>query len=113
MPNLALGHAPARAVFWPSNHGKPLPDLLKQKMENVFQTDFSEVRIHTGQQAKAMGSIAFTWGNEIYIDPGHYNPSSQKGQQLIAHELTHVIQQSEGRAKSPYNSGVTVLLDQA
>ena len=69
-------------------------------MGNRFGTDFSNVNIHTGQTAVDMNeqlhSQAFTVGNDIYFNSGKYNPDSQSGKRLLAHELTHTIQQGAG-----------------
>jgi hypothetical protein len=62
--------------------------------------DFSQVRIHTSgpaaQAAQALGVPAFTFGRDIAFTPGAYNPGSAQGQHILAHELAHVVQQSEG-----------------
>jgi len=77
-----------------------LPDDVKSKMESSFGTDFSGVNIHTNSdQATYMGALAYTQGSDVHFAPGQYNPSSQKGQELIGHELTHVMQQRQGRVK--------------
>jgi len=69
-------------------------------MENRFGTDFSEVKIHTGSQAiqmsRELNAQAFTVGNDIYFNEGKYNPSSDAGKHLLAHELTHTVQQNGG-----------------
>jgi hypothetical protein len=69
-----------------------------RQMEQAFGTDFSGVNIHTDKQSaslnKEMHSIAFTNGKDIYFAEGHYNPDSSSGKALLAHELTHVIQQT-------------------
>ncbi len=79
--------------------GSPLPDGVRGQMESGFGTDFSGVRVHTGSNAVQMnrevGAQAFTHGNDIYFNEGKFNPASQKGQHLIAHELTHTIQQGD------------------
>ena len=66
-------------------------------MEGAFGADFSSVRFHTGDQAerlnRTMGSRAFTTGNRILFGKGAYAPSSSAGRELLAHELTHVVQQ--------------------
>jgi hypothetical protein len=66
-------------------------------MGNSFGRDFSQVNIHTDSRAIAMNrqlnAHAFTVGNDIYFNQGKFNPSSQSGKRLLAHELTHVIQQ--------------------
>jgi len=69
-------------------------------MEGAFQTDFSNVNIHkNSSKAKDMGAYAFAQGNDIHFAPGQYNPATPKGQELIGHELTHVVQQRSGRVK--------------
>ena len=91
--------------------GKPLPPAVLAKMEAAFGTDFSAVRVHVGPQASRIGAIAFTTGNDLYFAPGRYQPESVQGQQLIGHELAHVVQQRQGRVRSP-SSGVAVVQDQ-
>jgi hypothetical protein len=70
-------------------------------------TRFEEVRIHNdwsaGRMAQDLRARAFTRGRDIYFAPGHYQPTSPAGQGLLAHELTHVVQQRNGRF-SPSNS---------
>jgi hypothetical protein len=78
--------------------GIPLPSHTNQFMSHAFGTDFSHVRVHTGQQAndmnKSIQAKAFTHGSDIYMKSGQYNPASNKGKWLLAHELTHTIQQN-------------------
>jgi hypothetical protein len=92
--------------------GKPLPQAVLAKMEAAFGADFSAVRIHVGPQASRIGAIAFTTGNDLYFAPGRYQPDSVQGQQLIGHELAHVIQQRQGRVRASGN-GVSVVQDRA
>lgn len=77
--------------------GAPLASESKDQMESGFGTDFSNVRIHNDsnsvQMNKELGSQAFASGNDIYFNQGKYNPSSKDGQHLLAHELTHTVQQ--------------------
>lgn len=77
--------------------GQPLPEGVRQFMEPRFKADFSRVRIHTGEQAARLSSEvaaqAFTVGNHVYFGEGRYQPDSREGRELIAHELTHTIQQ--------------------
>ncbi|NYT43211.1 DUF4157 domain-containing protein [Sphingomonas sp. R-74633] len=94
------------------NGGRPLPGALLTKMEAAFGADFSAVRVHVGPQASRIGAIAFTTGNDLYFAPGRYQPDSAQGQQLIGHELAHVIQQRQGRVRAP-GSGVAVVQDHA
>jgi hypothetical protein len=80
--------------------GTPLPPDTRALMEDRLGADFSAVRVHTGTHASALnrqlGAIAFTHGTDIYISEGQYNPASSDGQRLLAHELTHVVQQTGG-----------------
>ena len=77
--------------------GAPLPQGTRNFMESAFSADFSRVRVHTGGQASDMsGGInarAFTHGNDIYFKGGQYAPNNEAGKKLLAHELTHTIQQ--------------------
>jgi ribosomal protein S18 acetylase RimI-like enzyme len=81
-------------------------------MESALGASFSDVRIHVGPEASAIGAIAFTWGSDIHFAPGQYNPHTQEGQALLGHELTHVVQQRAGRVANPFGSGVAVVQDQ-
>lgn len=90
--------------------GQPLPGPVLAKMEAAFSADFSSVRIHVGPQASRIGAIAFTTGNDIYFTPGRYQPNSIQGQQLLGHELAHVIQQRQGRVRAG-GTGLSVVQD--
>ncbi len=78
--------------------GVSLGRSTKRVMERNFGSDFSNVKIHTGHDAEQMNykldARAFTNGNDIYFNKGQYNPNTQEGNKLLAHELTHVLQQS-------------------
>ena len=80
--------------------GKSMDHGTQIFMESRFGTDFSQVKIHTGSQAvqmsRELSAQAFTVGNDIYFNEGKYNPNSDSGKHLLAHELTHTIQQSGG-----------------
>jgi hypothetical protein len=86
-------------------------------MERSMDADFSAVRIHEGPQASAMGALAYTQGTEIHFAPGRYDPHGQDGQQLLGHELAHVVQQSQGRvpvtAQAKAEDGAVALNDDA
>jgi hypothetical protein len=77
--------------------GAPLPVDVRADMEHALQADFSGVRVHQDGQAEAVGALAFTRGADIHFAPGHYDPHSPQGRQLLGHELTHVAQQGQGR----------------
>ena len=83
--------------------GSSLPQGTRSFMENAFSADFSKVKIHTDSRASELSSginaMAFTTGNDIYFNQGQYHPGSDEGKQLLAHELTHVIQQ-KGRTEN-------------
>jgi hypothetical protein len=70
-------------------------------MEEKFGHDFSEVRVHTGAEAERtsrdLGGIGYTVGRDVVFGPGQYSPETLSGKRLIAHELTHVIQQGQLR----------------
>lgn len=84
-----------------SGSGRSLPDSVQAKMEKAFHTDFSEVQIHPESSvASQIGAVAFAQGNDIHFAPGTYQPETQSGQQLLGHELTHVVQQRQGRVKA-------------
>ncbi|MBS0357149.1 MAG: DUF4157 domain-containing protein [Proteobacteria bacterium] len=95
--------APAAAAALPTG-GQPLPRSLRDFMEPRFGADFSAVRIHTGPQAaqasRRLNAAAFTVGREIFFGRDAYQPDSAAGRELIAHELTHTIQQG-GAAQTP------------
>lgn len=77
-----------------------LPGGVQSKMEGALGADFSSVNIHTNSnQATNIGAQAYTQGNDVHFAPGKFDPSSQGGQELIGHELTHVVQQRQGRVQ--------------
>ena len=93
--------------------GSPIPDAVRGKMEKFFGADFSGVRVHVGPQAPAIGALAFTVGDTIVFAPGQYDPTSSRGQQILGHELAHVVQQRAGRVRNPFGSGLAVVQDKA
>jgi flagellar biosynthesis GTPase FlhF len=78
--------------------GFKLPDEVRAEMEKKFDTHFGEVRIHTDKEAEEiceqLHAMAFTHGCDIYFNAGQYNPDAATGKELLAHELTHVVQQN-------------------
>jgi len=95
-----------------SEPGEPLPPPVRRQMEAYFATDFSDVRVHVGGEAPAIGALAFTVGTDLYFAPGQYQPHTLSGRELIGHELTHVVQQREGRVGNPFGAGVAVVHDE-
>jgi uncharacterized protein DUF4157 len=98
---------PARSAAAPSvesgisrskGSGSSLPSSTRNQMESSFGADFSDVKIHQDSGAKQMNkdlnAQAFTHGKDIYFDSGKYNPGNSAGKHLLAHELTHVVQQT-------------------
>ncbi|MFB6454699.1 DUF4157 domain-containing protein [Chitinophaga sp. Hz27] len=81
------------------NSGSPLTDDTRNFMEQRFNADFSQVRIHTGPESSQMnnqlGAKAFTYQNNIYFNQQQYQPGTSDGKHLLAHELTHVVQQGQ------------------
>ncbi len=77
--------------------GSKLDDSTRSSFESAMGYDLSGVTIHTGDHAsqlsRSVEAKAFTTGSDIYFGEGQYNPGSSDGQQLLAHELTHVVQQ--------------------
>ncbi len=82
-------------------NGSSLPNQVKYKMEQGIGMDFSNVNIHTDNSAihmnRQLNAKAFTKRDDIYFNAGQFNPSNKSGQHLLAHELTHVAQQSGGQ----------------
>jgi Domain of unknown function (DUF4157) len=102
----------------PSQNGNGnLPDSVKKEMKTRFGSDFSGVRVHAdaraGSQALEIGAKAFTKSGEIYFAPGHYQPDTRTGRALIAHELTHVMQQKQGGVSGGWGSLGTIASSQS
>jgi hypothetical protein len=77
--------------------GQAMPSDVKDSMGSAIGADFSNVRVHTDRTASDMSQSiqaqAFTHGNDVYFNEGKYNPASSEGRHLLAHELTHTVQQ--------------------
>jgi hypothetical protein len=80
--------------------GKPLEEPVRGELESRFGQDFSAVRVHTGAAANAsaqsLRARAYTRGSHVVFRDGAYAPGTASGKKLLAHELTHVVQQSAG-----------------
>jgi hypothetical protein len=85
--------------------GQSLDAGLQQSMGRAMGADFSEVKIHTDTKSdqinQSIQAKAFTTGSDVFFRQGAYEPGSYKGQELIAHELTHVVQQGGGIETKP------------
>jgi hypothetical protein len=77
--------------------GGELPEDIRLQMEKKMNTSFKDVRIHTDAEAEELceqiHALAFTHGKDIYFNKGQFKPDSDSGKELLAHELTHVVQQ--------------------
>jgi hypothetical protein len=93
-------HLVGRAVNVVNSGGVPLPGSLRATYEPRFGRDLSSVKLHLGAEAgasaRAIGARAYTVGQNIAFAPGEYQPGDRDGQRLLAHELTHVAQDSVG-----------------
>ena len=91
-----------------------IPDPVKQRMEDSFNMDFSDVRVHPeSSSAPEVGALAYTQGTDIHFAPGQFKPDTSSGQQLLGHELTHVVQQKEGRVQATTEIGGMPVNDNA
>ncbi len=83
--------------------GQELSEKIKEPMEQAFGSDFSQVKVHTDGNAnqlnRSLNSRAFATGQDIFFKQGEYNPENTSGQELIAHELTHVVQQNGSKVQ--------------
>jgi hypothetical protein len=83
--------------------GQPLPESVRAYFEPRFGRDFSQVRVHTdaraADSARAVNARAFTTGQDVVFGAGMYDPGTTTGKRLLAHELTHVVQQTGGQVQ--------------
>lgn len=96
-----------------SGSGQEIDAPVRKDMESRMGEDFSEVRVHTGDKAdasaKSVSAHAYTVGSNIVFQRGAYDPGSSAGQTMLAHELTHVVQQRNGPVDgTPVGGGVSV-----
>jgi hypothetical protein len=93
--------------------GQPLDPLTRTTMESGLGADFSDVRVHTdgaaSSSAAAVQAHAYTVGNEVVFQAGRYQPETPAGQRMLAHELTHVVQQRSGPVDgTPSGGGISL-----
>jgi hypothetical protein len=92
-----------------SSSGRPLDSTTRAFFEQRFGHDFGKVRVHSDElsaaAASAVNAKAFTVGNDIVFGDNHYSPMSDRGRWLLAHELTHVVQQEGGVQKGGTRGG--------
>ncbi len=83
-------------------NGQSLPNGIQRSMEQGIGADFSSVRLHTGSESVQMneeiGAKAFTHGSDIFFNQNQYSPHTDEGQKLLAHELTHTVQQGSAHS---------------
>ncbi|UBV45355.1 DUF4157 domain-containing protein (plasmid) [Deinococcus taeanensis] len=81
--------------------GNPLPAAVQRHLEQGLNHDLSRVRIHDDAEAdklaKGVNAVAFTTGTDIYFRSGKFNPNTKSGLELLAHEVTHTVQQAQGK----------------
>lgn len=92
---------PAQPSATPSGTppGQPLPPTLRHQYEAQMGQDFSDVRIHQNHGPTMVGTNAYTQGTDIHFAPGAYQPHDPRSNELLGHELTHVVQQRQGRVQ--------------
>lgn len=100
--------------------GQTIADGVRKPMEGAFGADFSKVKVHTDNQSNQLNQSiqakAFTTGTDIFFKQGAYNPGTRGGQELIAHELTHVVQQNNdsiGTSASPLQKKPTEIIQRS
>src|SRR5258708_24983998 len=94
------------------SRGQPLDTETRTFMEPRFGRDFSQVRVHTdaraSESARTVTALAYTVGRDVVFGRDQYAPSTTEGRRLLAHELTHVVQQQD----QPYTTGVALGISQ-
>ncbi len=104
----SLDQATEAAIARAGSGGRPLDAGLQREMGAAIGADFSSVRVHTGPESDALNQTlqarAFTTGSDVFVRSGDYKPETRGGQELLAHELTHVVQQ--GAAPQVERDGV-------
>ncbi len=92
--------------------GQPLSEATRAYFEPRFGHDFSDVRVHTGaravESARAINALAYTAGRDVVFNQGQYSAATSAGARLLAHELTHVVQQSERHVPRRIQRTITV-----
>ena len=98
---LAVNAVLASAINTLPGRGNPLPESVRRFMEPRFKADFTSVRVHNDALARdfarSVNAQAFTIGCDVVFGSGYYQPGTERGRHLLAHELTHVLQQGAGR----------------
>lgn len=100
-----LAGSPDGAPTEPTGSGASLRGDTRARTEHAFGADFSDVRVHQDGNAAAIGARAYAQGSDLHFAPGQYQPGTRDGDQLIGHELAHVVQQRSGRVAAPQGKG--------
>ena len=107
--NGQMDAAPASVDRVLASPGRPLEPALRQEMGQRFGHDFASVRVHADavdeQSARDVNANAYTVGHDIVFGAGRFAPGTHDGRRLIAHELTHVIQQTSRRTENNTGAG--------
>lgn len=104
-PGGAMGRGPTgRRV-----NGFPLPGPLRHRLERLFAVDLSTVRIHLSRAPERHAALAFARGEVICLLPECWQPATPRGLRLLAHELAHVVQQRDGRVRTPRRAAALVV----
>lgn len=115
LPPVALGNTSVPEIVGDvlASSGEPLPSQTRAEMEPHFGHDFSQVRVHADKQAaesaRQIGARAYTLGNNLVFGTHQYAPATPRGQRLLAHELTHVVQQQSGSKQQIQRDDKTVM----
>lgn len=93
----------ARRVQRSASGGRQMEPAIRDRMQQGFGADLSGVRIHADREAdglsRSLNARAFTTGSDIFFGAGQYQPTTSSGQELLAHELTHTLQQGSTRVQ--------------
>lgn len=93
------------AIAASRGRGRPLDHGVSERLESTLGESIGDVRVHTGDHAAAMARAvsarAFTVGSDIFFASGEYSPGTSSGNELLAHELTHVVQQRGAATSGP------------
>src|SRR4051812_7433074 len=110
-----MHHDTARRVASEAAAGHPLEPHQRRALEESFTTDLSAVRVHDDQAAARLtgrlGVEAFTCGTDIFFASGRYQPARQDGLWLLAHEVTHVVQQAARQLPWPGDAAGRAVLE--
>jgi hypothetical protein len=103
-PDHSVPDSVAQGITATSGQGQSLASNTQQEMEDSIGSDFSSVQVHAdanaAQMNRQLGAKAFTHGNDIYFGQGQYQPGTKDGDHLLAHELTHTVQQGDKGSSS-------------